>query len=82
MDNAVETAKALAIVRQSRSPGFRELVALLDDLATAAKEEAFNCDDESRAVRLIHEGRGAAELVTKFKAQIARLENDVLEPHG
>ena len=71
-------AKAHAIIRLSRSPGYREVLELLDTLAQQARDEAFNASDDSRAVRLLHEGRGATQLVNKFKSQIQSI-NDSAE---
>lgn len=80
MDSAIDKARALAIVRLSRTPGFPEMLKLLDELSDQAKNEAFICDDESRAMRLLHEGRGAMQLVHKFKAAVASLTEDALQP--
>lgn len=73
----LETAQVAAIVRLSRSPGFRELLGLLDDLAQGKKDEAFSNNDDSRAVRLLHEGRGAMQLVDKFKSTLQQLQEDM-----
>lgn len=79
MDDAILRAKALAIVRQSRSPGFREVVELIDSIVKQICDEAFNCDDDSRALRLLHEGRGATKLANRLKSEIASLEQTTLE---
>jgi hypothetical protein len=64
------------IVRIVRQPGFREVVELLDQLALQAKDDAFNASDDSRAMRLLHEGRGATHLVTRFKSEIERMKQE------
>lgn len=79
LDQHTQAAKAFAISRISRSPGFRELLELLDEFAEQSRSEAFNCADDSRAVRLLHEGRGATTLVNKFKQQIALIQESAME---
>jgi len=79
MDDALNQAKAFAIVRQSRSPGFREVVELLEAIARQVCDEAFNCSDDSRALRLLHEGRGAMQVVKRLKSEIALLEQTAQE---
>jgi len=64
------------IARIARTPGFREVVELLDQLALQAKDAAFTADDDSRAMRLLHEGRGATQLVNRFKSEIERLKSE------
>jgi gamma-glutamyl:cysteine ligase YbdK (ATP-grasp superfamily) len=64
-----------ALVRLARSPDFRILIDLLDELATQAKNEAFSCE-ESAALRAVHEGRGADQLVTKFKSTIQSITTE------
>ena len=81
MDEHLARAKAHAIYRQSRAPGFREVIELLDALVEQAKNEAFRCTDDSRSMRLLHEGRGATNLVDRFKSELALIEQ-TQEMHG
>jgi hypothetical protein len=74
-----DTQKAFNIVRLSRSPGFREMVELLDAIVKQVCDEAFNCTDESRALRLLHEGRGAVQVVKRLKSEIALLTQTAQE---
>lgn len=73
MPKPLSKPAVFAIVRIARSPGYRELVELLDSLAEQARDEAFNSTDDSRAVRLLHEGRGATQLVNRFKSEVENL---------
>lgn len=75
MDDATQNAKRFALVRLARTPDFRILIELLDELATQAKNEAFRCE-ESAALRAVHEGRGADQLVTKFKSTIQSITTE------
>ena len=68
--------KISLIARISQTPGYRELVELLEDISKHICTEAFNCTDDSRAQRLLYEGRGATQLLTRFKSEIERLKHE------
>lgn len=60
-------------------PGFRKVLDVLESLSQQIKDEAFENVDDTKAVRLVHEGRGAAQLVQKLKATLATIEQSVRE---
>lgn len=68
----INDPKTHAIARLARSPGYREMLEVLDQLTEQIRNEAFSCDDDSRALRLLHEGRGATKLSQQFKSTIAQ----------
>lgn len=74
MDDAVRQAKDFAIARISRSPGFRELVELLDELAQRFRDEAFHSNESD--LRTLDRAKGATQLVEQFKTQIARVAQE------
>lgn len=75
----IENPKALAIARASRAPGYRELLELLDELADSVSRDAFSNDDDSKAVHLLYEARGARRVVDQFKNRVAALADEVMQ---
>lgn len=63
----MNNAEQHALLMTTRTPGWRVVIAVLDDLLRKAEQETFAEENTDRIALLAHEARGAHKLVHKFK---------------
>lgn len=70
MENEQITAEKAALIATTATPGWRVVMRIAGEMVAEMTTEALNCDDDTKALRLLTKAQAAKDFFTRFSQRI------------